>query len=151
MIGESAGGHLVSLLTTDRAYLAACGLTTKAICGAIPISGVFSIPDGFLPAVFGAWGRKASPLSHVDRLARPLLVLHGTSDVNVPYLHSVRLIDELLKRGKGDLVSFMTYPGEFHYFTRDHVLRDAWHRVDDFFGEHLVGSPKGPRYTSQPQ
>jgi len=29
--------------------------------------------------------------------------------VNVPYLHSVRLIDELLKKGKGDLVSFMTY------------------------------------------
>ena len=27
----------------------------------------------------------------------------------------------------------MTYPGEFHYFTREHVLRDAWHRVDDFF------------------
>ena len=60
-------------------------------------------------------------------------MLHGTSDVNVPYLHSVRLIDELLKKGKGDLVSFMTYPGEFHYFTREHVLRDAWHRVEDFF------------------
>ena len=24
----------------------------------------------------------------------------------------------------------MTYPGEFHYFTREHVLRDAWTRVD---------------------
>ena len=34
-------------------------------------------------------------------------MLHGTSDVNVPYLHSVRLIDELLKKGKG--VDFMTY------------------------------------------
>jgi len=56
----------------------------------------------------------------------------------------------LLKRGKGDLVSFMTYPGEFHYFTRDHVLRDAWHRVDDFFEEELKGSPKAPRSTSQP-
>src|SRR4051812_8447916 len=82
----------------------------------------------------------ASPLSHVDRLERPLLVLHGTSDVNVPYLHSVRLIDELLKKGKGDLVSFMTYPGEFHYFTREHVLRDAWHRVEDFFNANLKGT-----------
>jgi dipeptidyl aminopeptidase/acylaminoacyl peptidase len=80
---------------------------------------------------------KASPVSHIDRLARPLLVLHGTADVNVPYLHSVRLIDEALKKGKGDLVEFMTYPGEFHYFTREHVLRDAWSRVDRFFGKHL--------------
>jgi hypothetical protein len=54
-----------------------------------------------------------------------------------PYLHSVRLIDELLKKGKGDLVSFMTYPGEFHYFTREHVLRDAWRRVDEFFAANL--------------
>ena len=74
---------------------------------------------------------------HLDKLARPLLVLHGTADVNVPYLHSVRVIDEALKRGKGDLVEFMTYPGEFHYFTREHVLRDAWNRVDRFFAKHL--------------
>jgi dipeptidyl aminopeptidase/acylaminoacyl peptidase len=81
----------------------------------------------------------ASPLSHVDRLERPLLVLHGTSDVNVPYLESVRLIDEALKKGKGPLLSYMMYPGEFHYFTRAHVLSDAWHRVDDFFACHLQG------------
>lgn len=80
---------------------------------------------------------KASPLSKVARLERPLLVLHGTSDVNVPYLHSVRLIDELLKKDKGRLVDFMEYPGEFHYFTREHVLKDAWARVERFFGEHL--------------
>ena len=30
---------------------------------------------------------------HLDRLERPLLVLHGTADVNVPYFESVRLID----------------------------------------------------------
>ena len=50
---------------------------------------------------------------------------------------AARLIDELLKKGKGDLVSFMTYPGEFHYFTREHVLRDAWQRVEDFFDANL--------------
>ena len=60
----------------------------------------------------------------------------------MPYLHSVRLVDEALKKGKGDLISFMTYPGEFHYFTRAHVLRDAWHRVDAFFDEYL--RPAGP-------
>ena len=53
----------------------------------------------------------------------------------------MRLVDELLKKGKGELVSFMTYPGEFHYFTREHVLRDAWNRVDDFFDVHLKGRP----------
>jgi len=66
-----------------------------------------------------------------------LLVLHGTSDVNVPFIKSVWLMDEALKKNKGPLVDFMIYPGEFHYFSREHVLRDAWHRVDDFFDLHL--------------
>jgi dipeptidyl aminopeptidase/acylaminoacyl peptidase len=55
----------------------------------------------------------------------------------------VRLVDELLKKGKGGLIQFMTYPGEFHYFTREHVLRDAWHRVDDFFRENLMPTATG--------
>jgi dipeptidyl-peptidase-4 len=80
----------------------------------------------------------AAPIDRVDRLARPLLVLHGTSDINVPYLHSVRLVDLLLKHGKD--VEFMTYPGEFHYFQREHVLRDAWQRVEEFFDRHLRGA-----------
>lgn len=77
----------------------------------------------------------ASPLSRMDRLERPLLILHGTADVNVPYLHSVRLIDDLLARKKD--FEFMAYPGEFHYFTRERVLTDAWRRVERFFDEHL--------------
>jgi dipeptidyl aminopeptidase/acylaminoacyl peptidase len=75
-----------------------------------------------------------------------LLVLHGTADVNVPFLESVWLMDEALKKHKGDLVSFMIYPGEFHYFTREHVLRDAWHRVDDFFDGNLrAPAPTKPK------
>jgi hypothetical protein len=29
------------------------------------------------------------------------------------------------------------YPGEFHYFDREHVLRDAWRRVDEFFAKNV--------------
>lgn len=49
-------------------------------------------------------------------------------------------MDEALKKGKGDLLTFMIYPGEFHYFSRTHVLDDAWHRVDRFFAAHLRDS-----------
>jgi dipeptidyl aminopeptidase/acylaminoacyl peptidase len=89
----------------------------------------------------------ASPLSHMDRLERPLLILHGTADVNVPYLHSIRLVDTLLKLKKE--YEFVTYPGEFHYFTREHVLRDAWTKVDRFFGRYL--KPPVPPAPSAPE
>ena len=80
---------------------------------------------------------KAAPMSHVDQIRNPLLILHGTADENVPFVHSLLLMDHLLKAGKGDLVSFMAYPGEFHYFDRSFVVRDAWHRVDAFFKQNL--------------
>jgi dipeptidyl aminopeptidase/acylaminoacyl peptidase len=88
---------------------------------------------------------KAAPMSHVDQIQHPLMILHGTSDVNVPFIHSVLLMDHLLKAGKGDLVTFMVYPGELHYFDRSFVVRDAWHRVDAFFRQHLkpdLATPK---------
>jgi len=34
-------------------------------------------------------------------------------------------------------VELMMYPGEFHYFHRAHVLRDAWQRAEQFFNAHL--------------
>jgi dipeptidyl aminopeptidase/acylaminoacyl peptidase len=74
-------------------------------------------------------------VNQVARITRPLLVLHGTADVNVPFLESVRLLDAAVKAGKD--VEFMMYPGEFHYFQRAHVLRDAWARVERFFDRHL--------------
>ena len=91
---------------------------------------------------------KAAPMSHVDQIQHPLLILHGTADVNVPFIHSVLLMDHLLKAGKGDLASFMVYPGEYHYFDRSFVVRDAWQRVDAFFKQNLrpeVMTPGGAR------
>jgi acetyl esterase/lipase len=79
--GHSAGGHLVSLLTTDETYLKGCGLTTKAIRGVIPISGVYSIPDRFLPNVFGDQAKKASPLVHVRPGLPPFMILYADKDL----------------------------------------------------------------------
>ena len=145
MWGLSYGGFFTLIAVTDqptlfRAAVDVAGVADYAMYYDDPYHGGWTASRIGTPEQNPKVYAKASPLSHVDRLERPLLVLHGTADVNVPYLHSVRLIDELLKKGKGELVSFMTYPGEFHYFTREHVLRDAWHRVDDFFRANLTGT-----------
>jgi dipeptidyl aminopeptidase/acylaminoacyl peptidase len=140
--GLSYGGFFTLIAVTDqpklfRAAVDVAGVADYAMYYEDPYHGGWTTSRIGTPEQNPQVYAQASPLSHVDRLERPLLVLHGTSDVNVPYLHSVRLLDELFKRGKGDLVSFMEYPGEFHYFTREHVLRDAWHRVDAFFDANL--------------
>jgi dipeptidyl aminopeptidase/acylaminoacyl peptidase len=147
--GLSYGGFFTLIAMTDQPTLFKAG---------VDVAGVVDYVMYYSDPYHGDWtesriGRpeqnpqvyaQASPISHIDRLARPLLVLHGTADVNVPYLESVWLIDEALKKNKGALLSYMMYPGEFHYFTRAHVLEDAWHRVDDFFGYHLQGRINRP-------
>jgi acetyl esterase/lipase len=81
--GHSAGGHLVSLLATDKQYLEAVGLTSKAIRGVIPISGIYAIPVRGLTAVFGAdpeARRQASPIRHVRKDLPPFLILFADKD-----------------------------------------------------------------------
>ncbi|MFH1177705.1 MAG: chitobiase/beta-hexosaminidase C-terminal domain-containing protein, partial [Acidobacteriota bacterium] len=45
VFGQSAGGHLVSLLATDRRYLEAEGLAPELIRGLISMSGVYRLTD----------------------------------------------------------------------------------------------------------
>src|SRR6266436_6724435 len=148
--GLSYGGFFTLIAMTDQPKLFRAGVDVAGVVDYVmyysdPYHGDWTASRIGTPEENAQVYANASPLSHIDRLERPLLVLHGTSDVNVPYLESVWLIDEALKKGKGDLLSYMMYPGEFHYFTRAHVLRDAWHRVDDFFAFHLQGKSKVPR------
>lgn len=140
--GLSYGGFFTLIAVTDqptlfRAAVDVAGVADYAMYYEDPYHGAWTASRIGTPEEHPEVYRNASPVSHIDRLQRPLLILHGTADVNVPYLHSVLLIDEALKHNKGDLIQFMMYPGEFHYFDREHVLRDAWTRVDEFFGKNL--------------
>ena len=140
--GLSYGGFFTLIAMTDQPTLFRAGVDVAGVVDYVmyyndPYHNDWTVGRIGTPEENPQVYANASPLSHIDRLARPLLVLHGTADVNVPFIESIRLMDEVLKKNKGDLVQFMVYPGEFHYFTREHVLRDAWRRVDQFFAGHL--------------
>jgi dipeptidyl aminopeptidase/acylaminoacyl peptidase len=140
--GLSYGGFFTLIAMTDQPKLFRAGVDVAGVSDYVmyysdPYHGEWTASRIGTPEQNPEVYKNASPISHIDKLERPLLVLHGTADVNVPFLESVWLIDEALKKDKGHLVSFMIYPGEFHYFTRTHILKDAWHRVDDFFDFHL--------------
>jgi dipeptidyl aminopeptidase/acylaminoacyl peptidase len=142
--GLSYGGFFTLIAMTDQPTLFRAGVDVAGVADYVMYyhdpyqndwtEGRIGTPEQN-PKVYA----NASPGSNIGHLARPLLVLHGTADVNVPFLQSVWLVDEALKKNKGDLVQFMIYPGEFHYFSREHILRDAWNRVDKFFAFHLRG------------
>ncbi len=137
--GLSYGGFLTLQALTRDPELFRCGID---VAGVQDFRDWHRDPGG--PWIGGRLGdprenaaayRQAAPIERVDRIARPLLVLHGTADVNVPFLESLKLVDELTKKGKE--FDFVVYPGELHYFHREHVLRDFFRRVAGFFDRHL--------------
>jgi acetyl esterase/lipase len=99
--GHSAGGHLVSLLTTDETYLKAEGLSARDIKGVVAISGVYDVEAlDFKVKVKRRWfefhtelrpfacvfgddaeaAKEASPINHVRRGLPPFLLIYGGLD-----------------------------------------------------------------------
>ena len=107
--GQSAGGHLSALLACDPKYLRAAKVPDGALKGAIPMSGVYTIPAlpagtrgllAMFPDSFGSDPkacRDASPAAHVAELAAPLLVITETEDA-APVRLYLRLFREAANR-----------------------------------------------------
>lgn len=105
IFGQSAGGHLVSLLATDGSYLARHGLTPSILRAVISMSGVYDVHDLVqfplnplgLSAVdvlgyktlcqntFGSWDQSvldaASPASSVNPEQPPFFLIHAWEDL----------------------------------------------------------------------
>jgi acetyl esterase/lipase len=81
--GHSAGGHLAALLSTDESWLKAEGLKLTDVRGAMPISGVYSIPPRMFKDVFGTDPEvrtAASPTNHVCAGCPPFLIIYADRD-----------------------------------------------------------------------
>lgn len=83
--------------------------------------------------------RRSSPIEFAGNLAKPLLLLHGVLDSNVPFQDCVRLLDALVAAGKRP--ELMIYPREDHGFTEAASWVDQYERVLEFFERHLRPRP----------
>jgi dipeptidyl aminopeptidase/acylaminoacyl peptidase len=134
--GLSYGGYLVLQAVVTTPDLFRCAIDVAGV-----VDWSMGSPPGYTtprmgspmsqPAVFD----QARVIDHMDELRIPLMILHGTNDLNVPFYESLNLVDRLGKLGKSFDIAI--YPGEIHYFRREWVLKDAWRRAEDFFDRHL--------------
>jgi dipeptidyl-peptidase-4 len=78
----------------------------------------------------------ANVLTHVEALTRPLLVIHGTVDDNVYFMHSLKLSDALFRAGKP--FEFLPLAGFTHMVPDPLVTKRLYGRVMTFFATHLT-------------
>jgi dipeptidyl aminopeptidase/acylaminoacyl peptidase len=74
-----------------------------------------------------------SPIHHVERFTRPLIVLQGAEDEVVPPNQSEMIVDAL--RARGTPVAYLLFEGEQHGFRRAENIRRALDAELSFYGQ----------------
>jgi dipeptidyl aminopeptidase/acylaminoacyl peptidase len=78
-----------------------------------------------------------SPHLHADRIATPMLIIHGNNDYRVPVGEAQRLYWDLVGRGKS--AKFLYFPDENHWVLKPGEVRVWYETVFAFLAEHVLG------------
>ena len=76
-----------------------------------------------------------SPVTHIDNVRCPMLILQGENDPRVPKEESDQVVERLRKLGRR--VEYVVYPDEGHGFTKRANAEDAYGRIVDFLTKEL--------------
>jgi dipeptidyl aminopeptidase/acylaminoacyl peptidase len=77
-----------------------------------------------------------SPITHIENVRCPMLILQGENDPRVPKEESDQVVERL--RVLGRRVEYVVYPGEGHGFTRRANAEDAYGRIVKFLTRELL-------------
>ena len=90
-----------------------------------------------VPPLDSAAYQRSSVLAQAATLARPLLVIHGTADDNVYFVHSLKLADALNRANRP--WEFLPLPGQTHVVSAPEQVRQVYGRALEFFHRELGG------------
>jgi dipeptidyl aminopeptidase/acylaminoacyl peptidase len=134
LIGQSAGGHMVSLAATlgDGPYPRAGGWdgARSDVRAVISVAGAYDLNTL-------SWGnlwtpvagdviearRLASPMTHVNAATKPTLVIHSDDDRSVPVQQAVDFVEKL--KASGVTHRFVHYTDRGHMGITEDVVKEA--------------------------
>ena len=149
IMGGSYGGYAVLAGLTFTPDTFACGVDLVGPSNLITM--VESVPSYWKPEIEidatrvgdsrtddgRALLKERSPLTHVDRITRPLLIGHGANDPRVRRDESDQIVDAM--KEKGIPVTYLVYLDEGHGFARPENNISFTAVTEAFLAEHLGG------------
>ena len=141
LIGQSAGGHLVSLAATlgDGPYPRTGGWekASNRIAAVISVAANYDLNSLSWGKIWSPFNedpitsrRQASPVHHVRQGMVPILIIHSDNDESVPIGNALMMVDAL-NRVNGDYI-FHRYPDAGHMGITDEVKN----RSREFISKH---------------
>ncbi|MFD5869414.1 alpha/beta hydrolase family protein [Corynebacterium sp. NPDC060344] len=142
--GRSYGGYLTNCLMAMHPGVFAAGV---AVCGMSDLRAFYVETEPWIAtAAYSKYGHPVddaevlarwSPLRLADRVASPLLAIHGARDGNVVPAESRRMIRAV--RAAGGCAEMMEFPDEGHEILRSHNIGRMILGMSLWFGDVMAG------------
>lgn len=135
--GWSFGGYASAMFAMRRPDL------YKAACAGAPVAAWEDYDTTYterylgLPQENPEGYKNGNVLTYAKDLKVPLLLVHGTADDNVYFMHSLKMADAMFRAGKH--FEFLVLPGFTHMVPDPVVTRSLYSRIAEFFERELAG------------
>ncbi|HEY3777771.1 MAG TPA: DPP IV N-terminal domain-containing protein [Rhizomicrobium sp.] len=136
--GWSFGGYFTVMAVLRRPDVFAAGVAGAPVFDWQDYDTFYTERYLGLPQANEAGYRASNVLTYAGQLARPLLIVHGVTDDNVYFEHTMKLTLALLKAGKP--YDLLLLPGT-HMLADPKLRATESARVANFFRRNLGGQP----------
>jgi dipeptidyl aminopeptidase/acylaminoacyl peptidase len=145
IVGGSYGGYMVMAGLTEYPDMFAAGAN---LFGVVNFETFFKNTQPWMAAIskieYGDPDKEAemlrrlSPLTRIDRVKAPTIVLHGANDTNVPVIEAEQVVENLKKRNIP--VEYVLFPDEGHGWRKTPNRIRSTVSIVRFFEKYLKGS-----------
>ena len=143
VMGGSYGGYMTMAAITEHPELWACAVNIVGIVNFVTfLERTGAYRRALREAEYGSlehdrpFLESISPIRKIERIACPLMVIHGANDPRVPVGEAEQVVAAL--RARGAPVEYLRYEDEGHGITRLPNRLDCYPRVAAFLQRHLL-------------
>lgn len=133
--GWSFGGYFSAHAVMRRPDIYKAGCAGAPVCDFADYDTHYTERYLGLPEKNAAGYASSNVLTYCKDLTRPLLIIHGTADDNVYFMHSLKMTEALFRAGKH--FEFLPLAGFTHMVPDPEVTTRLYSRVADFFLREL--------------
>jgi dipeptidyl aminopeptidase/acylaminoacyl peptidase len=144
VMGGSYGGFMVLSALTEYPELWSAGVDIVGIANFVTfLENTGSYRRALREPEYGSLERdrefleSISPIHKAEKIAAPLMVIHGKNDPRVPVGEAEQIVDRV--RAGGSEVEYLLYEDEGHGLAKLKNRLEAYPRIADFLDEHLSG------------
>lgn len=137
--GWSFGGYFSAMAAMRRPDIYDAGVAGAPVCDWRDYDTAYTERYMDLPETNATGYDASSVLTYCDKLEKPLLIIHGTADDNVYFLHSLKMTQNLFRAGKN--FEFLPLAGFTHMVPDPVVTTRLYSRIADFMVRHVKNKP----------